>query len=93
MPPFLSDFRHTINRHVFHKVSYIRLSLSQNAVFPYHYCKIQWLLFPNLSLKNLSISGNGGSSFYVDEGLLNKVSSLFEIPEKEEIDIWYKPHQ
>ena len=42
---------------------------------------------------NEVISGNGGSSFYVNEGLLNKVSSLFEIPEKEEIDIWYKPHQ
>ena len=42
---------------------------------------------------NEVIYGNGGSSFYVNEGLLNKVSSLFEIPEKEEIDIWYKPHQ
>lgn len=50
--------------------------------------------FENIEKRNNEvISGNGGSSFYVDEGLLNKVSSLFEIPEKEEIDIWYKPHQ
>ncbi len=50
--------------------------------------------FENIEKRNNEvISGNGGSSFYVDEGLLNKVSSLFEIPEKEEIDIWYKPYQ
>ena len=50
--------------------------------------------YENIEKRNNEvISGNGGSSFYVDEGLLNKVSSLFEIQEKEEIDIWYKPHQ
>ena len=50
--------------------------------------------YENIEKRNNEvISGNGGSSFYVNEGLLNKVSSLFEIPEKEEIDIWYKPHQ
>ncbi len=50
--------------------------------------------YENIEKRNNEvISGNGGSSFYVDEGLLNKVSSLFEIPEKEEIDIWYKPYQ
>lgn len=50
--------------------------------------------YENIEKRNNEvISGNGGSSFYVDEGLLNKVSSLFEIPEKDEIDIWYKPHQ
>ena len=50
--------------------------------------------YENIEKRNNEvISGNGGSRFYVDEGVLNKVSSLFEIPEKEEIDIWYKPHQ
>ncbi|WP_308539545.1 ATP-binding protein [uncultured Ruminococcus sp.] len=50
--------------------------------------------YENIEKRNNEvISGNGGSSFYVNEGLLNKVSSLFEIPEKEEIDILYKPHQ
>ena len=44
--------------------------------------------YENIEKRNNEvISGNGGSSFYVDEGLLNKVSSLFEIPEKEEIDM------
>mgnify|MGYP001351340674 CR=1 FL=1 len=45
--------------------------------------------YENIEKRNNEvISGNGGSSFYVNEGLLNKVSSLFEIPEKEEIDIF-----
>lgn len=39
---------------------------------------------------NKVLAGKGGSSFYVDEGLLKKVSSMFELPEKEEIDVWYK---
>ena len=29
------------------------------------------------------------SDFYVDEGLMNKLLSLFEEPSKEDIDIWY----
>ncbi len=33
-------------------------------------------------------SGNGGSDFYVNEGLLNKMLSKFEEPAREEIDIW-----
>ncbi len=37
------------------------------------------------------LSGEGGSDFYVDEGLRNKVLSLFEVPDREEIDIWYVP--
>lgn len=31
---------------------------------------------------------NGGSDFYVDEGLLNKMLSKFEEPKRDEIDIW-----
>lgn len=56
-----------------------------------HYIDIDeetWLA--NIAERNKKIlAGNGGSSFYVDEGLLKKVSSLFELPKKEEIDVWY----
>ena len=46
--------------------------------------------YENIEERNSKVlAGNGGSSFYVDEGLLKKVSSLFEIPEKEEIDVWH----
>lgn len=34
-------------------------------------------------------NGNGGSAFYVDEGLLNKLLSKFETPSKDEIDVWF----
>lgn len=35
-------------------------------------------------------NGNGGSDFYVDEGLMEKLLSKFEEPSKDEMDIWYK---
>ena len=34
------------------------------------------------------LRGEGGSDFYVDEGLLRKLLSRFEEPEKDEIDVW-----
>lgn len=45
----------------------------------------------NIDERNILVEeGNGGCSFYVNEGLKEKTSSLFEIPSKEEIDVWYK---
>ena len=32
--------------------------------------------------------GNGGADFYVDEGLMNKLLSRFEEPERNEMDVW-----
>ena len=36
------------------------------------------------------LSGNGGSDFYLDEGLMNKLISKWEEPNNEEVDIIYK---
>ena len=36
------------------------------------------------------LSGQGGSDYYLDEGLMGKLNSLWEEPEKEEIDVWYR---
>ena len=36
--------------------------------------------------------GNGGSDFYLDEGLLGKLLSKFEEPTREEMDVWYINH-
>lgn len=45
----------------------------------------------NIKERNQKVlEGKGGSSFYVDQGLFNKVLSKFEEPNKEEIDIWYQ---
>lgn len=44
----------------------------------------------NIEERNKRIEeGNGGSDFYVDEGLLNKLLSMFEAPDRDEIDVWY----
>lgn len=40
----------------------------------------------NAKIKN----GNGGSDFYVDEGLMEKLLSKFEVPKRNEIDVWIK---
>ena len=45
----------------------------------------------NICERNRRIEeGNGGSDFYVDERLMNKSLSMFEIPKKEEIDVWHR---
>ncbi len=36
------------------------------------------------------LSGKGGSDYFLDEGLLNKLNSFWQEPTKEEIDIWVK---
>lgn len=42
----------------------------------------------NIQQRNLLIEkGEGGHDFYVDEGLYNKVLSLFQIPDKNEVDV------
>ena len=47
----------------------------------------------NININNrneLIKEGKGGFDFYVNEGLKKKTSTLFEIPKKDEIDVWYK---
>jgi len=69
--------------------SYLKLNCIS---YEWHYIDIDddtWMR--NIEERNMRIEeGNGGSDFYVDEGLLNKLLSMFEVPEKDEIDIWYK---
>ncbi|MBE5812877.1 MAG: ATP-binding protein [Clostridiales bacterium] len=45
----------------------------------------------NIEERNQRIlNGEGGSDFYLDEGLMNKLISKWEEPDKSEIDIWYE---
>ncbi len=64
---------------------------SNNVPFEWHYIDVDdetW--HQNIETRNSAIkSGNGGSDFYVDDGLLNKLLSAFETPAKEEMDVWY----
>lgn len=61
--------------------------------YEWHYVDVsdeQWE--KHIARRNQAVaSGNGGSDFYVDEGLRQKVLSMFEVPKKEEMDIRYNP--
>jgi len=50
--------------------------------------------YRNIEERNRRISeGRGGSDFYVDEGLLQKLLGLFEKPERDEMDVWFVPEE
>lgn len=36
------------------------------------------------------LSGEGGSDYYLDEGLMAKLESMWEEPAPEEMDVWYR---
>ena len=68
---------------------------SNDIDIEWHYMDVDDDLWKkNIEERNQRIlEGGGGSDFYVDEGLLGKVTSLFEIPRKEEIDVWIRPQR
>lgn len=46
----------------------------------------------NIAERNARIlRGEGGSDFYVDDGLLKKLESRFEAPDPSGMDVWYVP--
>jgi hypothetical protein len=50
--------------------------------------------YMNIEERNRRISeGRGGSDFYVDEGLLQKLLGRFEKPEQSEMDVWFVPEE
>lgn len=60
--------------------------------FEWHYIDVDNDIWQkNIEERNNRIlAGNGGSDFFVDEGLLKKLLSMFEAPARDEIDVWYK---
>ena len=72
-----------------------RLAVSEylrqrNVSYEWHYLDTDdETLMHNIEERNQKVlAGEGGCNFYVDEGLLSKVLSRFEIPERSEIDVW-----
>lgn len=63
---------------------------SRNIEIEWHYIDIddsEWE--KNIEKRNARIEeGNGGSDFFVNEGLKNKLLELFQKPSKDEIDVW-----
>ena len=64
---------------------------SNDIEVEWHYIDVDdKTLQKNIEERNKKVlNGNGGSDFFVDGGLLNKVLTLFEKPDKIEINIWY----
>ena len=65
--------------------------VSKGIEFEMHYINIDqesWL--KNIQERNQRVlSGNGGSDYFLDDGLMNKLLLLWEEPNKEEIDVWF----
>ena len=65
---------------------------SRSIDVEWHYVEVEDKLWEeNIKNRNLKVeSGKGGSDFFVTEGLKEKTLLLFEVPTKDEIDVWYK---
>lgn len=63
---------------------------SNGIEYEWHYVDVTDKTWKNniLSRNEAVISGESGD-YYVDDGLLNKIKMLFEIPAKDEMDVWY----
>ncbi len=63
---------------------------ARNIVCEWHYMDVSdetW--YKNIEQRNARLqSGNGGSDYFLDEGLMQKLLSRWEAPEKSEIDVW-----
>ncbi|MDO5435956.1 MAG: ATP-binding protein [Clostridia bacterium] len=62
-----------------------------NIPYEWHYIDVTDSVWQrSIEERNRRVAaGNGGSDFFVDSGLLRKVTSLFEVPSEDEIDVRY----
>lgn len=64
---------------------------TQNIPCEWHYIDVDdqtW--HKNIEERNRRIlSGESGSDYYLDEGLMGKLLSRWEAPSRDEIDVWY----
>lgn len=66
-----------------------RYYLERNIDYEWHYIDISdedWQ--KNIEERNQKVCESGANAYYVDEGLLIKLNSLFEKPLREEMDVW-----
>ena len=64
---------------------------SHNIAYQWHYMDTsteQRLI--NIRSRNQAVKNGDSPDYYVDSGLLEKCSSLFESPRREEIDVWHE---
>ena len=62
---------------------------ARGIAFEFHYLDISDAIWQRrLAKRNAAILAQEVSAYYVDEGLAKKFGGLFELPEREEIDLW-----
>ena len=65
---------------------------SHNVPCQWHYIDVDdgtWQ--KNIAERNARVlAGEGGSDYYLDQGLMEKLQSMWEPPAEEEIDVWYQ---
>ena len=68
-----------------------RFCHSQNVHCEWHYIEVDDQTWnKNIEERNCRVlNGEGGSDYYLDEGLMGKLLSMWEEPTKDEIDVWY----
>lgn len=63
---------------------------SKGIEYEWHYVDVTDEIWArNILSRNEAVISGKSEDYYVDEGLLNKIKSSFEIPAKDEIDVWY----
>lgn len=62
---------------------------SKGIEYEWHYVDVTDEIWKrNIFSRNKAVL-SGESEYYVDDGLLYKIQSLFETPSYEEMDVWY----
>ncbi len=63
----------------------------QEILCEWHYIELEDQTWKrNIEERNRRVlAGDGGSDYYLDEGLMEKLLSMWEEPAPEEIDVWY----
>ena len=65
---------------------------SQSIPCEWHYIDVDDVTWQkNIEERNCRVlNGEGGSDYYLDEGLMKKLLSMWEAPSEDEIDVWYR---
>ncbi len=62
----------------------------KNIAYEWHYVDVSDATWKsNIASRNEAVISGKSDDYYVDDGLVNKIKTLFEIPSKDEIDVWH----
>lgn len=63
---------------------------SKGVAYKWYYVDVSDEIWTrNILSRNEAVVSGKSDDYYVDDGLLNKLRSLFEVPAPDEMDVWY----